>query len=133
MRFIIEDNEIKETRNGYLLIVETMRGDADGYNDIEVGTFGEHDIDLLKEVIEVCDNMLDAYPRGRGGYDTYNHIKGFERWFDDEYEKDSEDICKIAPFHWTYDEDCQDSIYGYTLFYLKDGKRYNVKIVKEEE
>jgi hypothetical protein len=133
MKFIIDENPIKEERNGYLLVVETMRGDGDDYNTIEVGAFNDNQLGLLEEVIKVCDEMIKAYPHGRCGRDTYDHIEGFKRWFTDNYKGNTEDIQDVAPFEWTYDCDCweiQDSIEGYELFYLKDGNRYNVKIKK---
>lgn len=132
MKFIIENSPIKEERNGYLLVIDTMEGDADGYGTLEVGTFEENQLYLLEEVIKICDEMLKAYPHGRRGNDTYDHVEGFKKWFTDGYEGDTDDITEIAPFYWNheYDYDIQDSIEGYTVYYLKDGNRYNVSIKK---
>ena len=139
MKFIKSKVPKKDIRKGYLLIISTMAGDGDGYEDIEVGCFQEDELHLLEEVINVCDRMTEAYPHGRGGDDEYNHIEGFYRWFSqdcediDGNEMDISDIEHLAPFHWTHDSSgwySSNSIDGYKVVYLEDGYEYQVEIVK---
>ena len=134
MKFIIGDKIKKDTRVGYLLVIDTMIGDADGNEDVEVGVFSNEELHLLQEVIETCDRMIAEYPHGRGGYDDYGHVQGFERWFTENGD-DYEDIEHLAPFEWPGHpgySDIENSIKGYELFYLDNGEKYKVKIVKSD-
>lgn len=133
MKFIKGNNPKKDSRKGYLLIIETMIGDADGYESLEVGCFQENQLHLLEEVINVCDRMTKEYPHGRGGDDEYNHIEGFQRWFSEDYKGNYSDIENLAPFEWCYSSDgycMQNSIDGYKVIYLENGEEYEVKILK---
>jgi hypothetical protein len=136
MEFKVSKKPKKDTRKGYLLIIETMIGDADGEDTVEVGCFQKNELHLLEEVIEVCDRMIDAYPHGRGGDDDYNHVKGFNKWFTEDCYDDEDEIKEIehlAPFDWSYRPDgngIQNSIEGYKVIYLDNGKEYKVEIIK---
>jgi hypothetical protein len=139
MEFIVNKKPIKKVdkRKGFLLVVETMGGDADSTDYVEVGVFPdtEKGREYLEEVITVCDDAKKAYPSGMAGYDDYSHIKNFDKWFmdgatEDEYEEiepyityeDGDSI--MWPF---YCETC-NSCEGYELFWLENGERFKVKI-----
>lgn len=133
MRFKVAKKPKEDNRKGYLLIIDTMIGDADGYDTVEVGCFQENELHLLEEVIGVCDRMIEAYPNGRGGDDDYNHIEGFEKWFTEDYEDNIENIEHLAPFQWSYSTDgyyMQNSIEGYKVVYLDNGEEYEVDIIR---
>lgn len=120
MEFIIKGQPKIDKRNGYILKVDAMIGDADGDKDVELGPFKKGEEDQLQDAIETCDRMLKAYPGGRGGGDDYNHIEGFEKWF--EYDWPSDPMSHG-----------QCSITGYSLIYIENGQEYDVQIKKPKK
>lgn len=123
----------------YVVEIETMYGDADGYGQIVIGGFKPaqdeaHMVDLL----DTLDRMGGAYPNGRGGGDDYNHVEGFERWFSienipkDEYEKLPETIKSLST-DWEYSPDgygFQASYEGYDIFFYDiSGKKFKVDMI----
>jgi len=135
MKFIVNKEENKkEIKNGYLLVINTMIGDADGYDTVEVGYFKEEELHLLEEVIDLCERMKNAFPHGMGGGDDYHDVEGFLRWFDDgaeDYDIDNADIAHLAPFEWSYSPDNwgdQNSLTDYYVLYYKDDIEYDVSI-----
>lgn len=139
MNFKIGKKLIEERYLGcYVVEIKTMYGDADGYGKVIVGGFKkDFDENLMIDLLKTCERMEKAYPNGRSGYDSYNHIEGFNRWFN--IEDLDEDIWESLSEHeqnftgdWEsepgYDE-CQASYYDYSIFYYDDlGFKYEVNV-----
>lgn len=99
----------------------------------------------MEELVKTLDGMKTAYPDGRGGYDTYNHVEGFSRWFggeilDDfreEYEKMEEWEQRLHWNDWPYDSDgygIQSSFDSYKVFYYDEyGNKYEVAVIKHNQ
>ena len=131
MNFIIGE-KIPKHEDGYELTINTMIGDADGYEDVIIGTFKEHELHLLEEVVNVCERMDKAYPHGRGGGDSYDHIEGFKKWFEED-STESESVSHLLKGSWAYDPSCydiQNSIDGYNVTYYLNGEGYTVEIIR---
>lgn len=121
----------------YVVEVETMYGDADGYGKIKVGGFKRgRDESLLVELLDVCDKLKDA-ERGEKG-EGYNYVEGFEKWFDSEkielsvwnsMEEHEKDLCLNE---WDFESDGSDfqaSYEGFKVYYYdEEGFKYNVSI-----
>lgn len=39
------------------------------------------DEDLLKDFLGLCKRMESEFPEGKKQWEVYNHVPGFERWF----------------------------------------------------
>jgi hypothetical protein len=71
-----------KTPNSYEVVIETMSGDADGFENIIVGPFiKDQDEPIMEHLLGVIEEMSKAYPHGMGGSDNFNHIKHFDTWF----------------------------------------------------
>lgn len=123
----------KEIKNGYYITVNFMYGDADGFVDREIGPFTEDEMDLLYDAIETLERCVHAYPNGRCGDDTYDHIKGFSKWFGFEY--DDEDEIPEQAIEMEYEPDGwggQASFEYYTVNYYKNGDPFECEIEWED-
>lgn len=131
--------KVKTPTNCYIVECKAMYGDADGYGQLDYGEFKfGRDEDILVEFIEFCERMKNAYPHGRGGYDDYDHIEGFYKWFNqddmdnDEWETMDERIKKFCNFYWLRDpqgDGMQASFKGYKVFhYDVTGAKFNVTV-----
>ena len=74
--------------NTYVVTICFMQGDADGYEyeKIEI-----RDEQILKEFVDFCFRCAVAYPHGKGGCDSYEHVEGYYRFVDAESEDEDED------------------------------------------
>lgn len=144
MKLLIEGKPVPvKYRNQFVVEVEVMYGDADGSDVLEISGFQKdcevsmfHMEYLLKTLIE----MKDAYPHGRGGMDTYNHIEGFSKWFNGEIEDVEwyESLTRLEQkFYeeadWPYNPpsyDIQASYESHEVFYYDGhGTKHKVKII----
>jgi hypothetical protein len=133
MQFIINEKTNIDTREGFVVKIETMIGDADGEGLIEVGPFEkDKEEHLLEELIKLCIKLSRAYPNGRGGDDGYNHIEGFEKWFSEycDEEENQEEIEHLTEFNWPTDPQTwgQQGYKSYEIIYIKNGIEYPVTI-----
>lgn len=91
---------IPEELNVYVVTVETMIGDADGYESFEQ-TFEE--VNELKDYIIKLEVISKQYPHGRGGNDHYNFLDFFEEDFEDwPYDIDSDCLHTFDSYEVTY-------------------------------
>lgn len=140
MKFKIKNPIKSKYVDCFVVVVDIMYGDADGYDKLTVHGFKkDNDESLLIDLIETLERMGKAYPRGRGGSDDYNHVEGFNSWFaveclsEEEYESLSEiqksfsEDWKCAPGGYGI----QGSYKGYNIYYYDMfGNKYNVDIIK---
>jgi len=106
----------------YRIKVDTMTGDADGYNDFNIdlpdSITGRVE---LKNVIIYCEVLAKQYRNGRGGgTGYYDHLDFFDEWFEEE---------------WYYEEgEYMDDFEDYSIFYFDlDGKEFNVSAYLSEQ
>lgn len=99
--------------NMYVLDVEIMHGDADLYQNIQ---FEASSIKEAVEYVALFDDMLAAYPNGRGGSDkySYHNVEGFVDLLSEDWPRDV--TC----------EDIEASIDSYKMYW------YNALGVKHE-
>ena len=110
----------EKIKSKYVIDVCTIEGDADGYNNFDI-IFDEKDIEELKKVIIYCEVLERQYPNGRGGYDTYNSLDFFSKYFD-------------AKWNYAYDGEIQDSMEGYKVWYYDAaGEKFSVQVTLSEE
>ena len=130
-------NKVKTPIDSYVVEVETMYGDADGWGRVIVGDFKIGEEEYLEDLLKTCERMDEAYPHGRGGWDNYNHVEGFNKWFsiddttDEEYDSMSARMKELAS-EWEFDpqsDGSHASFYGYNVFYYdKNGVKHSVSV-----
>ena len=127
---VIIKNRVNEpVKNGFYIEITFMFGDADGYQTEEMGPFSNEELPLLCDALDTINRCMIAYPNGRGGGDTYNHVDGFEKWFD----TDNEDAPKQA-IDMVYTPDGwgdQAEFEYYHVFYYDNGQKYDCEIICE--
>lgn len=139
MKIDIKDKALKdEYINAYVVECEAMYGDADGEGILEVGGFAKGKDEIyLEDFLGFCERMKVAYPHGRGGYDDYNHIEGFDKWFDADNLADEDyhalpEKVKFLSTYWLNDpqgDGMQASFEGYKVFYYDEqGIKYNTSV-----
>lgn len=129
--------DVPNYREELVVEIKVMFGDADGYQTFEVGPFKNENKKDLQDLLQTCERMSKAYPHGRGGGSDYNHVDGFNRWFDlenttdDEYESLSEFVQNTGG-DWPYEPDgmgYQSSYQSYKLFYYDAaGVKHNASV-----
>lgn len=128
----------------FVFKIETMIGDADGYDSIVLEGFKkdcEESKKMMVDLVNTLNGMLKAYPNGRCGGDDYDHVDGFNRWFAedllDELEEWYESLSNFEKSiydqaQWPYNPygDSQQSIESYKIFYYDEfGNEYDVSVV----
>jgi hypothetical protein len=83
----------KKKTNLYELVINYMEGDADGNQrtKIQVGEddYKNEDVQrIFHELINTVECCNNAYPNGRGGYDEYDSVPGYSKFFREEVEED---------------------------------------------
>lgn len=134
MKFVI-DSINNFDKSGYEVIVETMAGDGDGWEDIRIGMFKESDLDLLENLVILLDKMLEIHPKEFIDKNGYNHIEGFSKWFGDWFPKEGEPDKRMTILGygcWAYDiyGNNPNSIEGYRISFWKNGQECNVRVHK---
>ena len=71
-------------KRGFHVTLSYMYGDADGYKDVSVGPFPDEKKHLLIEFLNVLEDMATRYPHGKGGFDGYEDVPNYNKWFDTE-------------------------------------------------
>lgn len=69
---------------GVYVDIDWMYGDADGDITRTIGPFDDTEARerrLLLEFLNILEGMLDLYPDGKGGWDGYENVPGYETWF----------------------------------------------------
>ena len=93
------------TPNSFEVVISTMEGDADHYENVIVGPFikdkDEYAIEILLGVLE---EMKNHFPHGMGGSDNYNEILGFQAWFDYMEEDKSSFDERFASYSFDFEE-----------------------------
>ena len=122
-------NKIPNIKEGYYIEVTFMFGDADGYTTNEIGPFSDFEKDEMLDALATIQRCIDEYSdSGRCGYDEYNHIEGFKKWFSDDIDSAKQAIDMV------YQPDgmgIQASFDDYTVYYYKNGEKYNCKVIYE--
>lgn len=70
-------------RDKYVVCVEFMFGDADGFEELFV-PFEWRQEELMIEFLQFLQRCSAAYPNGKRGYDDYCHVDGYDKWVDTE-------------------------------------------------
>lgn len=84
MKFIITDPipVAEPPKDSYVVEVQSMQGDADGYHDFTVGPFKKgQDEAPLQSLLETLERMDAAFSPGGRRPDTYNDVLGHLQWF----------------------------------------------------
>jgi hypothetical protein len=82
MQIDIGDPVPAVTNDGFMVEIETMMGDGDGYRTLAVGPFkrGEQEASL-QSLLETLQRMDGKFPRGMSGEDNYDDVLGYYEWF----------------------------------------------------
>jgi hypothetical protein len=78
MKLVIDQPvPVEETpTDSYVVVIESMQGDADGYRKFTVGPFLKNkDEAPLQSLLETLKRMMDIHGR------DYNEVLGFQQWF----------------------------------------------------
>ena len=122
MKVIMGDPvRVKAPKDRYVVEVDTMEGDADGWNQFESQRYKHSELDMLKQYIIYCEVLLKQYPHGRGGSDDHQELPFFEEEFND---------------YWpcSCDGQFEDSMEGYSVFYYdKTGQKFEVNIELDDK
>lgn len=119
MRLIIKDLVPNtKTPNSFEVVVETMAGDADGYENVTVGPFiKDQDEPAMESLFSVIEVMSKAFPHGMGGSDNFHHIEHFDTWFGyfDAYDPEEEYDYQVKT-NVTYEEyvELQKTLHAFT-------------------
>lgn len=134
-----------EYKDCFVFEVKVMYGDADGYGKVKISGFKkdcEKSQAHMEDLVKTFEGMKAAYPHGRGGYDDYDHVEGFSRWFGgeilddfrDEYEKMEKWEQRLYWNDWPRDpagDGIQSSFKNYDVFYYDSlGNKHEVKVIK---
>lgn len=133
--------EKQQYKDCYVVECEAMYGDADGYDTLTFGGFYRHQVEILKDLVVVCERMKNAYPNGKGGKDYYDEstVEGYNRWFNqdnlsqEEYDALPEKQKWMADY-WLNDptgfDDTEAKFEDYNIYYYDaDGVKYNVEVI----
>lgn len=74
--------------SSYVVEVESMMGDGDGYSKFNVGIFKEDEMNFLECLLETLNRMSVAFPHGMSGSDDYEKVLGFPQWFGEGFDLD---------------------------------------------
>lgn len=88
MEFTINTKEKnkREKKPRYVVHVDFMEGDADGYQTDKLKFYADDETDMLNlpRFVLAVAMCCAAYPRGRGGYDEYNGLAEYDAFFSEE-------------------------------------------------
>lgn len=145
---MIKDVVIKEPikrktiKEGYYVDIDFMYGDADGYVKKTYGPFSEKEKEYLIHFLNTLEQCLNAFPRGRGGFDMYHdkveELKIWDCSYDEDCSIDIDDdffnIVERIGFEWELCPDdwgCQASIRSYNVkfFNTLDNQYYKVECI----
>jgi len=102
-------------KDTYRITVDTMTGDADGWNDFELDF---KDKEEFQKVVCYCEVIALQYQNGRGGGDGfYDHLDFFDKYFNEEwYYQDGDYMDSWECFDLSYfDQTGQEFKVSYTL------------------
>lgn len=142
--------------DAYVVEVETMRGDGDGFETIKVGPFyrGQHE-ENLQSLLETLERMNEAFPRGVAVRGSYRDVLGFEQWFGEAWDMATveeffpkllelygrevqEKLVELAEpvvedMSWPYEEGRANRLTGFHVYYYNaDGEKFNVEYSSED-
>lgn len=82
MKISISDPVPAVANDSYMVEIQSMMGDGDGYRNLVVGPFkrGQHEASL-QSLLETLKRMDEKFPRGMGGQDGYDDVLGYYEWF----------------------------------------------------
>jgi hypothetical protein len=157
MKLIITDPvPVKDMpKDSYIVEIQSMQGDGDGYRDFTVGPFvKDRDEASLQSLLETLERMKTGFPPGVIRNGAYRDVLGFLQWFGTEEitieslreyypdllskygEKAHQEIIDLTENH--YSEWHGDALTDYTrdekltkygvVYYDKTGTKYNVEI-----
>ena len=145
--FKIREAKKKNRKDGYYVQVEFMVGDADGYIKKKFGPFYDDETEYLDMFLDILDKCVCAFPKGKGGCDTYEYeVTELKVWLIDYYPEDDEEeeeydklyealsekckeIIERIEFEIETDYNCeQTTILKYRVFYYKNNTCHYVEI-----
>ena len=96
MDFTIKESKKKkrDKKPHYVVHVEFMEGDADGYQSdkLKFHVDDEGDMEDLERFVLAVAMCCAAYPNGRGGYDEYHGLPEYDAFFAEEIDEDFYDF-----------------------------------------
>lgn len=95
---VLIQDPVHHPKDVFVAHVTFKHGDADGRTTRKI-TFHRNQIDLLLDFLRFCERCSREYPNGRGGYEGYDHIEGYDRWVN------RDDGLTLS---WPYDPYCDD-------------------------
>lgn len=84
MQLVVESPvPVAETpKDSYVVEIQSMQGDADGYREFSVGPFKKgQDEAPLQSILETLKRMETGLSRDARGNSTYNNVLGHLQWF----------------------------------------------------
>lgn len=112
---------VQNPKSIYRIKIQTMEGDADGWNYFDINFPDQPNRDKLFEVLRYCEVLKRQYPNGRGGGSGfYDSLDFFDMWFNE---------------LWNYVEgEYMDSMSKYSLVYFdQTGSEFDVEIKFDED
>lgn len=120
--------------NSYVVECEAMFGDADGEGFVNIGGFvKDKDEIYLEDLLNLCKRLKKERRINEG----YNHVEGFNKWFDIDYLTDDEydalpETIKELSIYWLNDPQVDGrpaNFRNYKVFYYdKTGVKYHVNV-----
>ncbi len=138
MKIKINKKANSKIKNAYKVVVIFMDGDADGYASDELivklselkNNKNLKDFESLLLTIEACNH---AYKNGKGGYDGYEHVTGYNKYFG--YDEDEEiEETEFRMNHCGGSHGCVSSFDGWEMYYYDElGNEFEVTITFDKE
>lgn len=93
------------TPNSYEVVIETMAGDGDAYENIVAGPFIKDEQEhIMQHLIATLSEVAVAVPIVVNGVPSYNHVSNFDIWFGVDYYSDKEQYDENNTSEVTYEE-----------------------------
>jgi predicted AlkP superfamily pyrophosphatase or phosphodiesterase len=126
------DKQKPNKKQGYYLELNWMSGDADAYEDSEMGPIKEEDFDSLSSLLDWIDRYVDFDHNSK--CDRAYKVLNDWREFVDYWEPGAEVVQNKFTIEWKYDVTCDGypaSLQLYRVFYIdENGKEFSVKVEK---
>lgn len=122
MQLSINKEIIEVPKNKYKVSVDFMFGDADGDATEEVLVDDNQDNkDELERFIKCLIMCNAAYPHGRGGYDNYNRVPDYDRYFSEDWDEDQPEPSIYCQHPWDPAGDgIQSSFSGFSITHFDE-------------
>lgn len=126
-----------EYKSQLVVFIHLYYGDGDLYDTLKVGGFQKNckvSYSHLEDLLLTLERMEKAYPNGKGSYETYDHVNGFNKWF-----VSNPDFESLLPLerifynnHWPVHPeayDIQGTYDSYSVYYFDEyGQKFEVDV-----